>query len=91
MQSGSGADELDVRTAAASLGLDPDLLLADMERPEIADRLLTSHALAQVFGLVGPPALVINRTVVRGSVTADTIRQVIADEATSEQPPCSEA
>lgn len=91
MQAGPVADERDVRTVAASLGLDPDLLLADMERPEIADELLTSRALAQVFGLIGTPALVINRTVVRGLVTADTIRQVIADDATSEQPPCSDA
>ena len=91
MQAGPAIEDLDIRAAAARLGLDPDRLLADTERPEIADMLLTSRALAQVFGFLGTPALVVKRTVIRGSVIASIIRQVIADDATSEWPLCGDA
>lgn len=80
MQAGPVINELDLRTVATNLGLDPNLLLTDMERPEITDMLLTSRALAQVFGFADTPALVIKRTVIRGLVTADIVRQVIAND-----------
>lgn len=69
-----------LRAVAGPLGIDADLLLADMEGPEVAQRLLTSLALGRTFGIVGTPALVIGRTLVFGAVSARIIRQVIGDE-----------
>lgn len=69
-----------LRAIAGPLGLDADRLLADMDSPQVADRLLTSRALGRVFGFVGTPALVIGRTAILGSVSAGTIRQVVRDE-----------
>lgn len=78
-----------LRAVAGPLGLDADRLLADMEGAAVADRLLTSRALGQVFGFVGTPALVIGRTVVIGSISADTIRQVIRDERATPGTSCA--
>lgn len=77
-----------LRAIAGPLGLDADRLLADMDSAQVADRLLTSRAIGQVFGFVGTPALVVGRTAILGSVTAGTIQQVIRDERAAPRLEC---
>lgn len=73
-------DEAFIRTVAQSVGIDARRLAADMASEDIARQLATSRALADMFGFVGTPALVIGSTVTVGAVTEGTIRAVIADE-----------
>lgn len=69
-----------IRTAATRAGLDAERLLADMARPEIAQALAISKALAAYLGLYGTPATVIGRTVMLGTKPQSTISAVIAHE-----------
>lgn len=88
LRAGLVTDEPYIRAVAEDLGLDPDLLMKDMESLEVHDMLLTSRALAEVFGFIGTPALVVGRTVIIGSVPAGTIRQVVEDEQEFQGPVC---
>jgi len=62
---------------AEDLGIDANQLLADIDGPEVRAALERSAALAQIFGLIGTPALVIGRVVVVGEVRLDTIKQIV--------------
>jgi protein-disulfide isomerase len=80
LRAGLITDEAYLRAVSGPLGLDGERLLRDMDSTKVADRLRTSLALGQVFGLVGTPALVIGRTLVVGNVSARTLRMVVRDE-----------
>ena len=74
------ADEALVLTVAAHVGLDTARLARDMSSPEVQAELDRTRALADVFGFIGTPGLVIGRTVLTGAVPASMLRRVIADE-----------
>ena len=82
------ADEGSVLVVAASVGLDTDQLARDMRSPEVQAELDRTRALADVFGFVGTPGLVIGRTVVTGSVPASLLQRIIADERSMAPPGC---
>lgn len=69
-----------IRPFALEIGADPDLLVRDMNSTSVTARLARSEALADLFGFVGTPALVIGRTSILGAAPLSTLRQVIADE-----------
>ena len=62
---------------AGDLGINEELLLADMDSVEVATELQNSAALSRVFAFVGTPALVIGRTVVQGQVNDRMINEII--------------
>ena len=74
-----------VRALAESEGLDADRLLADMASPETAARIAGSVALAELFGFMGTPSLVVGRSVVEGAIPRGALEDLIALEA--ELPP----
>jgi 2-hydroxychromene-2-carboxylate isomerase len=74
------ADERSVLAVATTVGLDTARLLRDMKSASVQAELDRTRALADVFGFIGTPGLVIGRTVVYGSLTATLLRRIIADE-----------
>ncbi len=74
------ADERSVLAVAATVGLDTGQLARDMRAPEVQAELDRTRALADVFGFVGTPGLVIGRTVIIGAVPAPLLQRIIADE-----------
>lgn len=69
-----------IRAFALEIGADLDLLVRDMNSTSVTARLARSESLADLFGFVGTPALVIGRTSILGAAPLSTLRQVIADE-----------
>lgn len=69
-----------LREVAEDLDLDADRLLDDMDSPQISDALIDSQALAQLFRMVGTPALVVGRTLVQGAISAVDLDRLIAQE-----------
>ena len=88
LRAGLITDEPYLRAVTPALGIDPDRLVRDMASPAIADRLLTSRALGQAFGIVGTPALVVGRTLVMGAVSARTVERVVRDDRATNSAPC---
>jgi 2-hydroxychromene-2-carboxylate isomerase len=76
-------DRAYVASVAGTLGLDPARLLDDMDEPKTGATLARTRAAARVLGLIGTPGLVIGRTVISGAVPAETLAQVLDDEAAS--------
>lgn len=74
---------------AENVGLDPEQLMQDMAKPSVQAALDTSRALADLFGFVGTPGLVIGRTVIRGAVPESVLREVINDELSSKWNGCA--
>ncbi|MFN3936029.1 MAG: DsbA family protein [Gemmobacter sp.] len=81
LRSGLVVDRAYVATVAQSLGLDPDRLLADMDRPEVTRRLERTREVAAALGIGGTPGLVIGRTVAFGRLPPDHIARIIRAEA----------
>ena len=65
---------------AGETGLDPNRLLADMQSPQVLNRLAKSRAAAATLGIWGTPGLAVGRTLVMGAVDGDILDQVIASE-----------
>ncbi len=74
------ADEGSILAVAARVGIDVDQLARDMNGPDVQASLDRTRALADVFGFIGTPALVIGRTVLEGAVPEPLLRRVVADE-----------
>jgi len=74
------ADQRSVLAVAADVGLDSARLARDMNSAEVQAELDRTRAVADVFGFVGTPGLVIGRTVVKGAVPGSLLRRIIADE-----------
>ncbi len=74
------ADERSVLAVAAAVGLDIKQLARFMRSPEVQAELDQSRTLADVFGFVGTPGLVVGRTVMTGAVPASLLQRIIADE-----------
>ncbi|WP_051487892.1 DsbA family protein [Roseivivax marinus] len=57
-------------------------LMADMDSEEVLQEIRTSTALAEIFGFVGTPALVIGKTVVQGQTSTSTLEDIVNLERT---------
>ena len=82
------ADTSSVLSVASGLGLDVEQLAKDMASPEIQAELDQTRALADLFGFIGTPGLVIGRTVLNGAIPVSVLRQVAEDEETLPLPVC---
>ncbi|KPP93097.1 MAG: Protein-disulfide isomerase [Rhodobacteraceae bacterium HLUCCA08] len=69
-----------LRALAEGHGLDPDRMVADAAGPQVAARIDTAHAMADVLGLAGTPATVVGRTIVLGRLERDDLDRLIALE-----------
>ena len=74
------ADARSILAVAATVGLETEQLWRDMRSPQVQAELDQTRALADVFGFVGTPGLVIGRTVMTGVVPAPLLQRIIADE-----------
>ena len=82
------AEEASVLRVAADIGLDVDRLARDMASPEVQTDLDRTRALADVFGFVGTPGLVIGRTVLNGAIPYALLRRIAEDETSMAVPVC---
>ena len=74
------ADDLSmagIRAAAASAGLDPDRLEADMDSPEVMAAIEANYALANELGIEGTPAFVVGDQLIPGAVDKGRLEQLI--------------
>lgn len=88
MRTPLAADENSILRVAADLGLDQQQLLRDMASPGIQTELDQTRALADVFGFVGTPGLVIGRTVLNGAIPYAVLQQIAEDEKSTADPLC---
>ncbi|RYH10926.1 DsbA family protein [Tropicimonas sp. IMCC6043] len=80
MRSGYRIDAAWLHRAADELGLDGARLVADMEGPEVADRLERSAGVAALFGIYGTPALVVGHVLVLGNIDRADLNRLIEQE-----------
>lgn len=73
------ADETAAMVLAQVLGLDEPLLQRDMQTAAIGDHLATSERLASALGLAEAPAFVVGDRLLQGSVTAEEMRDAVAE------------
>ncbi len=74
-----------IESIAAGVGIDTTRLARDMASAEVQAELEQTRALADLFGFIGTPGLVIGRTVLNGAVQRSLIERIIDDERN--QPP----
>lgn len=67
---------------ANDIGVDEARLISDMESEAVQRELRESSALAQIFGFIGTPALVVGRTVVQGAIGEGDLKRLIDRERT---------
>ena len=65
---------------ATEQGLDPAPLLARMSSPEVMAVIKANHALADIMEISGTPTFVIDKTMVRGYVPLEGMRQIVAGQ-----------
>lgn len=65
---------------AENIGVDEDQLIDDMGSKAVERELRESSALAQIFGFIGTPALVVGRTVVQGEIGENSLKRLIEQE-----------
>jgi protein-disulfide isomerase len=82
------AEPATVLRVATAVGLDVDRLSRDMSSPEVQADLDRTRALADIFGFVGTPGLVVGRTVLNGAIPYALLRQIAQDEASLLVPVC---
>ena len=82
------ANESSILRVASDLGLNVEQLTKDMASPEIQAELDQTRALADLFGFLGTPGLVIGRTVLNGAIPVSVLRQIAKDEGTLPLPVC---
>lgn len=82
------AEPASVLRVAADIGLDVDQLVRDMASPEVQAELDRTRALADIFGFIGTPGLVIGRTVLNGAIPYVLLRRIAEDEKTRQTPVC---
>lgn len=63
-----------------AIGVSHTQLVADMNSDDVLQEIQTSAALAEIFGFIGTPALVIGRTVIQGQISTSTIERIIEFE-----------
>ncbi len=72
-----------IEALAAEFGLDAQQLLSDMSAPEVGAQLSLSKGVANRFGVIGTPFLLIGRTAVFGRIDATTLERIFRDEMAS--------
>ena len=72
-----------IEALAAELKLDLSKFREDMSAEDISSEIQRSATLASEFGLVGTPALIVGRTVVRGPIPRSKLERLIEIEALS--------
>lgn len=82
------ADDTSVLQTAADIGIDADRLARDMTSSDVQGELDRSRALADVFGFIGTPGLVIGTTVLNGAVPASLLKSIMEDEKSLGPPRC---
>lgn len=82
------SEEASVLRVAADIGLDTERLARDMASREVQAELYTTPAIADVFGFIGTPGLVIGHTVLNGSIPYAVLRQIAEDEKSAPEPVC---
>ena len=82
------AEEASVRRVAETLDLDVERLLIDMSSAGVQAELDRTRALADLFGFIGTPGLVIGRTVLSGAVPLSLLRQIAEEEKAEPFPAC---
>lgn len=65
-------------TVATTLGLDPQPILARMNSDEVTAVIAANHQLANLMDISGTPTFVVDKTMVRGYVPLDGMRQIVA-------------
>ncbi len=71
-------DEVTTLEAARGVGLDVDRLRADMEHPEVTGVIERNARLAELLGIQGTPAFLIDDQMIAGAVGHDALAQAIA-------------
>lgn len=69
-----------IEALAKDLSIDQDQLVSDMESEAVFRNLQESSALAQIFGFIGTPAIVVGRTVVQGEISDGQLLRLIEQE-----------
>ena len=82
------AEPASVLRVATDIGLDVDRLVRDMASPDIQADLDRTRALADIFGFIGTPGLVIGRTVLNGAIPYALLRRIAEDEKSRQTPIC---
>lgn len=80
MRSPFVADANSIAAFAEAVGLDGVQLAQDMESQAVEAELMRSRALADVFGFLGTPGLVVGHTVISGAIPRATLGRVVEDE-----------
>ncbi len=62
------------------LGLDPAAINARMQTPDVAAVIAANRALGDIMRVNGTPTFVVQKTLLRGYVPLDGMRQIVADE-----------
>ena len=65
---------------AADLSLDPAVLSAKMQSPEVSAVIAENRALGEAMKINGTPTFVVQKTLLRGYVPLDGMRQIVSDE-----------
>ncbi|WP_306752300.1 DsbA family protein [Paracoccus actinidiae] len=82
------ANESSILRVASDLDLNVEQLAIDMASPETQAELDQTRALADLFGFLGTPGLVIGRTVLNGAIPVSMLRQIAKDEGILPLPVC---
>ena len=82
------AEQESILRVAEDIGLDVDQFARDMASSDVQADLDRTQALADIFGLVGTPGLVIGRTVLNGAIPYNLLRRIAEDEKSRRAPVC---
>ncbi len=77
MNSRGSVSEQHVFGVAEQVGVDPEALKAEMQEPEIDEKIRDNIALGQRIGIRGTPAFIINDQIVPGAVSLDALRDLV--------------
>jgi protein-disulfide isomerase len=72
-------DEAVIYKVAASVGLDVDRIKQDMKSPDVEKELKANLDLGNALDLSGTPSFIVGDTIVPGAISADELKQLIAD------------
>ena len=62
------------------LGLDPAAINARMQSPEVTAVIAANRALGNIMQINGTPTFVVQKTLLRGYVPLEGMREIVADE-----------
>ncbi len=72
-------DSAAIYKVAASVGLDVDRVKQDMNSPDVEKELKANLDLGNALDLNGTPSFIVGNTIVPGAISADELKQLIAD------------